>query len=49
MSEGNKSVMSEQDKNNNLLTDKKNLDDFFVIDKLNKRIEKIQDFHKELK
>lgn len=48
MSEGNRSVISEDEKDN-LVTDKKNLNDFFVIDKLNKRLDKIQDFHRELK
>lgn len=48
MSEGNRSFDSDND-NDDLVTDKKNLKDFFVIDKLNKRLDKIQDFHKELK
>ena len=40
LSEGNRSFVSE-DVKDDLVTDKKNLKDFFVIDKLNKRIDKI--------
>ena len=40
MSEGNRSFISEDEKDD-LVTDKKNLKDFLVIDKLNKRLDKI--------